>query len=536
MQKSRKKETYYAKEIWKEIGSAVMTLYIFLITVVQPLVHRTYTTIGTDKYFCFRYSVLGILLIGVPVFLAYLIAKPHSKNIRNWQEDWSVTDFLALGYGIVVCISFLCSRYQEEAFWGNQDGWYMGFVTQVSVIAIYFLLSRMWKPNQGSLYFFLGTAVFVFVIGILNRFSVYPLSLKEVTPSFISTLGNINWYCGYWSVAFPIGLVWFWNMAGSVSKDSRGKWEEICGGIFVIIGFATGVTQGSNSGFLALGVMMIALFGMSVSDGYRMQRFWLICVMLCAACQGIHVIRMIAPEAINYTDALMDITTDTNVTLYIGIVTGLIYELVRMANAKKKYSVKVFRICNVVLLGGVLAVIVLYVALLVSNSLYPGSIGKLSEDQSFIFNEKWGNKRGIIWWSGIQIFASQNFLGKWIGVGPDAFCAYTYSDACAVAEKVIAVFGTSKLTNAHNEWLTVLVNTGLLGLFTYAGFIISAIIRFMKGGRAGNPALYLWGLSVLSYTAHNMVSFQQALNFPLVMLVLGVGECMMRSARNPGRM
>lgn len=82
-------------------------------------------------------------------------------------------------------------------------------------------------------------------------------------------------------------------------------------------------------------------------------------------------------------------------------------------------------------------------------------------------------------------FGEQNFLHKLFGVGPDAMSGYLYQDGSRKLQLLMEeTFGASLvLTNAHNEWLTVLVDTGILGLISYAGIFVSAIVSFLKKKR-----------------------------------------------------
>lgn len=45
-------------------------------------------------------------------------------------------------------------------------------------------------------------------------------------------------------------------------------------------------------------------------------------------------------------------------------------------------------------------------------------------------------------------------------------------------------FYGNRLTNAHNEWLTILVDIGVLGLVSYAGMLISVIRNFLHAGKS----------------------------------------------------
>ena len=130
-------------------------------------------------------------------------------------------------------------------------------------------------------------------------------------------------------------------------------------------------------------------------------------------------------------------------------------------------------------------------------------------------------------------FGEQNFLHKLFGVGPDAMSGYLYQDGSRKLQLLMEeTFGASLvLTNAHNEWLTVLVDTGILGLISYAGIFVSAIVSFLKKEKGGKqePLVLAAGFCMLAYTVNNMFSFQQTMNVTTMFMILGMAE---RIAKN----
>ena len=92
-----------------------------------------------------------------------------------------------------------------------------------------------------------------------------------------------------------------------------------------------------------------------------------------------------------------------------------------------------------------------------------------------------------------------------------------------LSDMLYRYFGSARLTNAHNELLTCLVNTGIFGFIFYLGIFVSFIIGSGKK-RKKNPVLYVLSLSVICYFVHNMVSFAQVLNFPYLFLFAGMGR------------
>jgi O-antigen ligase len=176
-----------------------------------------------------------------------------------------------------------------------------------------------------------------------------------------------------------------------------------------------------------------------------------------------------------------------------------------------------------------LVVIILFLASL--NTVYPGSIGKLSEYSLFTFSGSWGSKRGATWGATARCFAEQNFLHKLVGVGPDAMSAYMYTDGSAGLQEMLQKwFGTATLTNGHNEWLTVLADLGVLGLVSFAGIIISSVKSFVKEGRQ-EAVLCACGFCVLAYTVNNVFSFQQTVNGATMFVILGMGAAFQRKCR-----
>ena len=510
MQERRKK----AKEITAEIGNSVLTAYFLVMMILYPLyIKNGYQEIGNVKYYFFRNVTL--VTIGIILLLticSFLLQRKEITMAMHYKR-LSIADWFLYAYLLSLLFSYLFTVYRKEAFWGT-NGWYMGCMSQLMFVGIYFGFSRYFRWHNNMLYAALAGSALIFILGILNRYSIYPIKISGQTPAFIATMGNINWFCGYWSVIFPLGVMLYWN--------GRGKYTQTAAGIYVIIGFLIGVVQGSNSAYLALAGIFMLLFCLSFRDNRAMCRFLEICILFALSCQIARVLRYLPNTEMNYEDKLGLVMTDTNLTLYFGIIIGILYLWFRLLMKRKNYQLA--RHKGIRQIGIVLFILtgVGYFLLLIINTCLPGGIPGLAGRQTFTFNETWASSRGATWTSGWSAFVSTSFLHKLVGVGPDCFAEYLYA-VPELAKRAYAQFGTSRLTNAHNEWLTILVNQGILGLFSYVGFFGSAFVRFIKKA-SSQPALYLCAASVLTYTVHNIVSFQQVLNVPFVFIILGIGE------------
>lgn len=108
----------------------VIGIYLFVILAVLPLYNRGYAQIGTDKenFFIKTMTYVGKCLL--PVFVLWLILRfivvkqkqelPEFRTIpkRIWQA-LNTTDKFAALYGIAVVMSYVFTRYREEALWGT---------------------------------------------------------------------------------------------------------------------------------------------------------------------------------------------------------------------------------------------------------------------------------------------------------------------------------------------------------------------------------------------------------------------------------
>lgn len=209
-----------------------------------------------------------------------------------------------------------------------------------------------------------------------------------------------------------------------------------------------------------------------------------------------------------------------------------------------------------------LAVLV-YLVLATVNTLRPGSLGALSEVSLFTFDGAWGSNRGISWAVGWECFKEQDLWGKMVGIGPDTMVEYVRAGlAPDLLAAVQEFFGNFRLTNAHNEWLTILVNEGIFGLAMYMGLLVSAVVRMIKAeakqsrmvkivlkktetenadatesgrrtaGKTNLTNLVLagaCGMAVLAYVINSMFGFQQVMGTGTLFVLLGMGEACLRA-------
>ena len=524
---------------------AITLLYLAAVILIQPFYYQTatdYSWIATNKETFFQNWGFRAARLFFPFALCYLCTLlanwwlRHGKEkgklslfINSILDSLSLTDKFACLFMIALWLSYYYSHYKHIAVLGK-SGWMMGFWQLFVMAGSYFAVSRLLsrrfcKYVAGALF---TASFFVFLLGILNRYGINPLGMESSGPDFISTIGNINWYCGYVAVCFPLGAGCFLLWEKSEEHTGRDLLLQAGLGIYTAAGFVTTVTQGSDSGFLMLAGLFLIGGCLAVQKKERIGRF--LNLLLLCVCMTIllSLIQHIFPEKNTYPTPIYLFLTETAFP-YVALVLVLLLNVLWQRYRESSFALRLIRR---LWWGGMFFVglgFICIVVLIVLNTRHPGSIGRLSRYALFTFDQSWGSSRGGTWDMGLRTWLSQDLLHKLVGAGPDCMSSHLYSGKDpALLELAYARFGENvRLTNAHNEWITVLVNLGVFGLIGFAGIIISAIVRFFKS-HGVHVLCAACGIAVFCYTLHNIFSFWQVMNVTYIFIVLGVGEGMLR--------
>lgn len=519
----------------------VISVYLCVILAVLPLYNRGYAQIGTDKenFFIKTMTYAGEFLL--PMFVLWLIlrvivAKQKKELPVFWkipESIWrtlNITDKFAALYGISVVLSYVFTRYRGEALWGTVS-WRMGMWTQLGAVIVYFMVSRMWHGKDWIPALILPVSVVVFSLGYLNKFELCPVDKEIINSSFISTIGNINWYCGYLVTVLFGGVYLLWKMGPGFNRK-----KLILMG-YVTIGFASLATQGSTSGIVTFAVVMFVLLGVSVGDAGKMECFWQEMTLFSVACLVTYVLRSLnvfSQELV--LEEITNILTFSAVSVIMTIVSVLMLCLIHRMRSTQHYSVKVWSTIYRCVAIVISVVIVLIFVLIGINTLSGGALtGNVADPDVakwMTFSGDWGSNRGATWSAGAGCFRETDLLHKLFGVGPDCMYAFLSNEGSPELQNMVYErFYGNRLTNAHNEWLTILVDMGILGLVSYAGMMISAVRNFLREGDKSALA-GACGFCVLAYTVNNMFSFQQVMNISTMFVIMGIGANRLRAVRS----
>ena len=484
----------------KKISNYCIYAYCIVIFIIFPLFYRDgYHDIGIAKYDFFIKFHIVALLIMCPLIL--------------WKEkiEFSLLDKAVLVFLGANVISAILSDYRSVA-WRGSDGWYMGLFSQIIFVLIYFCIKNVGTLQTKEWYAVawtaLGGATVVYVLGILNRFSVYPLDMGVEHTAFISTIGNINWFCGYWSIMAPMGI--------GLYLISTGK-MKLFSGMYCFVAMLAGLVQGSTSALLVvLGCGSILLW-----QAFHSKRRLLVLIELLAigslAMETVFVLGKAFPKGMKYNNVLIKYLLAHQPGLMLFGAALAAWLVVRVAcpqydilnnhktsekNGQARNTSKVF-----------FAILILVCIFIVCYAVKNGWI---------VLDEDFGNGRLGIWMISVALIKSMNVRQLLFGVGPDCFGNYLYSFS-DLAPKLTEMFGSNRLTNCHCEILNTFINIGLLGAVSFLSVIIIALKTFMKQMEK-HAILWLVVLGICGYVFLNVIGFAQIMNMPYIFILMGLGE------------
>ncbi len=524
-------------EVTDFIVRALISAYCILLFILLPLCYRDkYYDIGDFKYELFLKLTLGLFYILIPVFLFCIAAHISHKTwceltLRKIASSLTLTDGFVLLYLAACIISFLLSPYRTNWFhgtdttanpaWFGYGGWFMGLKSQLMFIAIYFLVSRLfiksWKFDL--LASILGASAIVFLLGIFHRFLIDPLALyngidASYYPLFLSTIGQASWFSSYLCTIFPIGIFLFWYC--------HKRWQRIVLGIYTAIGFASLVTQNSDSAYFAMIAFLSILFILSLRSTTSFLRFLEVLMIAGFSMRFIGILQILCPQRAIQVDTisvffsqnfLLWIFLFFIVALYFGINYMQLHKQIHIESIK--WLLPVFYIVT----AAIIPIGVLCIILTTTNQL-PSFLSSFKNFGYFNFNDDWGNGRGFTWKYCVQMYSEYSIPQKLFGIGSDCFASYTYAYHSA---DVSVKWGNSVLANSHNEWMNMLLTTGLFGFVTYLGIFVSSFLTYMKN-KKNNIYLFAAAACIISYFSHNIFCYQQVVCTPFIFLIIALAE------------
>ena len=140
-----------------------------------------------------------------------------------------------------------------------------------------------------------------------------------------------------------------------------------------------------------------------------------------------------------------------------------------------------------------------------------GTLWELSEILHGRAQDGFGSSRVAIWREALRLFGERPLTGG----GPDTFGARSLLDF----ERYVPETGLTLSThadNAHSEPLGCLVNLGLVGFAAYAGLVVTALRRWLRGS---GPE---YGAGLVGYLVQSLFGLGLCLVVPVAWIYMGL--------------
>lgn len=491
------------------VDSLIAAIGVCLLMAVFPFVLKNGYDYITHTRFLF-FTLLSALIFVACLLSRLLTAPSLPRLLEDDVGNLTRSDAAFLVFLAALCFSAGLSEYRSAAITGS-EGRYMGLLTYLAIVMMYLWITRCYVLSDAAPLLLCGVSAVVVVFSLLqfeglDLFGL--LSGLEATErkNFISPFGNINVYAGYLAVAAPV------SMLMSCLEERRKL--RLLYRAFAAFGFIGLMTANSDSGYVAYGTAFLLLFLLCGRSAVLIRRYAALVLTFFCSVAGFSAVF----HAVGGTRGLSSFSEwlVSPPVCAAGIAVSVLgYALLaKFCNSEKR--LKTVRIVGLSAAG---LVIVAFLCAFVYFSVF-NTAAEIGFSEKYLrFNDAWGTDRGYVWRRLWRIFRDGSLRQKLFGSGEDTVMTVLLS---TYANEMLTGLGYV-FDNAHNEFLQYLTTTGLFGLLSYLGVLISA---WKTGFAKDSPAIKkAMALAVAAYAAQSFFNILQPISTPLFFLALSMIHC-----------
>ena len=490
-------QTMQAQQL-RRMAERSAVAFLLAVLCVYPLYIDKFSNLGVVKFTgVATLSWAFCLWLGA---LAAIGARPRAGRLP-WRTDhglWALGAVVATGV-----VSTVTSLSPAMSLWGL--GGYYGGCMMVLFTAVGYLAVRAFAPQKllNGLTFCMGiTTALVTVLYVLNIFNIdligtYADTAVVERAQFFSTLGQKNFCSGFMAFALPLVFYAFLVARGARHTVFYGV-PAFFGGLALAVVDADGLALG-------IGTAVLVLLCQKIFTTRTLRRLMVIGMFFFADAGWMQYMRTHV-----YTQGGKPILAAFGHYAQVGFaVCAVVWAVVFFTLRSREIPLwKAGRVLTVI-------AVTLGVVLVVLANFMPGfpSLGKL--DDLLVFNDDWGTYRGTAWRISWSAWTAQPFWRKLLGVGPGmmhtAVAQWAGADITARMKTFYA---------AHNEYLELLLTSGVLGLAAWVWFVAAHLRKAAQNWL--RPGVAPVTLALVSYLAHAAVSIRVSMIFPEIMLLFGL--------------
>ena len=484
--------------------------YVCLMLLVFPLWKGSsgYLNITAAKYGFFLWSAL--VYIGLMLITAGLCL--FTGKYRDTAEKGmtiSPTQICILIYALLCCVSAVLSDYGSKVWLGA--GRYEGVSTILLYAVIFLLVSCFGKLRKLHLYLIGAVVTINAVIGILqylgyNPFMLYPKGYTHhdaftlYANAFLGTLGNIDLLSAFLSLMLPLLYAYY-----LLNEKTGLMLVPFTAGVFLLL------LSGVSAGLVGIGGGLIITFPALANSRQRLAK------VLRAGGLSFFSVAVYTCLNVTYENRIIGIHPKFGAPVAVSAVIAAalicLSHFMNRSGIKAEWNEKKAKRIRVI------CVIAAIAAFLVVVRAYPFSSGALSEMHRLL----WGDVDASFGSSRIQIWRQAAGLVPehiWFGGGPDTLAeriGFTFKRFNEVTGTMIE----TSIDNAHNDYLNILVNTGVISLLAYLAAIFIAAVRTLRAGLENKTAAVVF-VALLCYLIQMLFGFSICIVSPFFWILFGL--------------
>lgn len=469
--------------------------YIFALLVLFPLFvgFKGYVETTVSKFVFFA----GLTLL----WLALTAVRLRRSDLSGEKSPV----FVLIGAYFALCaVSAICSPYGAAVFFG--EGRFDGIITSSLCVAVFFGAALLGKPREKYLRWGIIAGALCCVVGVLQLLGFNPLWFfpgeydyydagVKYTGSFFGTIGNADLMSAYLCLLLPIGVGYY------IIAARREPWLLP---LLALFGFSF-LTCGVSAGLLACGVTALFLPPLLITGGERLRRG-----LECAAVLALALCLALCFHG-EKTDGSVCLSLRFSGKAAVMLILAVFALLARLFFRRSEFEPRELRIFLISLSAVTALGALAWVYFLPPES---GTLWELSEVLHGNIRESFGSSRIRIWRQVLELFEERPLLGA----GPGTLAKRMQLEFSRFVPETGATL-TAFIDNAHNVYLGILADTGLLSLLCYVSAqVLSAALALRRGGGAALCLL----LGLICYWIQDFFGLGLFLVSPLMWLCWGL--------------
>lgn len=499
MAKKKKKETVSMPELF---GGWMTYLYLIVMFGFFPVYYPgNLFGISSLKRNIFTAVAAVYLLLAVIPFIS--VKMSDRKKKQKCKPD--LTDVFALVFLAAVVVSSFVALDRTEAVSGQVAG-KTGAIVMILCLGSYLLLKRFAWYDKILIWVNLAASAFIYLSGIfitcqadiLNMQQGIDVSQKAI---FVSPLGNIDYNVAYVSVMLSAAMVMF-----LLCKDVFTK--RLLAG-YLMLGFMDVFCLRVESVMVTMiGVFAVLLY-FALENKERLMRY----LMLVQLFFGANVVVfLLKGRMYPFSGIGAFLLKPQIVVAEVALIVLLFLPQWKHGWIKNEIFPRIQKIYLILLAAAVAAAVVFFVAV----NLYYSGTAPSNALAGLVLTDHTGNGRGYIWSRTVKLFAELPPGNKLFGCGLGCFYDFVGSYRDDMMNRFNSVF-----YDPHNDFLHVLIATGIVGVIGFFGMIFTSMVSALKKRKTNEMQIALV-LLLVAFLIQGLVNSFTIFIIPQLFLILGM--------------